>query len=70
MTMPASTMPMIWGMRNLLMTIGAMRMMKSTTKKISVGSEMGKYEANNVILCAKVRIFCHGLVIDNSLIIS
>ena len=40
--MPASTMPMIWGMRNLLITIGAMRMMVSTVKNTIVGLVMGK----------------------------
>ena len=31
-------MPMMWGMRSLLMMIGANRMMSNTTKKIIVGS--------------------------------
>ena len=35
-------MPMMWGMRNLPMMIGAKRMMINTTKKMSVGSVMGK----------------------------
>ena len=39
---PASTMPMMCGMRSLPMMMGAMRMMMSTTKKISVGSVMGR----------------------------
>jgi len=34
---------MMWGMRSLLITIGANRMMQSTTKKIIVGLVMGKY---------------------------
>jgi hypothetical protein len=36
---------MIWGIRSLPMMIGAKRMMRSTTKKISVGSVIGKYSA-------------------------
>ena len=44
MAMPASTMPMMWGMRSLPITIGANRIISSTTKKMSVGLSMGKYE--------------------------
>ena len=36
-------MPMMWGMRSLLQMMGARRMMQSTTKKMDVGSVMGKY---------------------------
>jgi hypothetical protein len=32
---------MIWGMRNLLITIGAMSIINSTTKKAIVGLDMG-----------------------------
>ena len=57
MITPASTIPMICGMRSLLITIGATRIIISTTKKINVGSVIGKYDVNNVILRAKVRYF-------------
>jgi hypothetical protein len=49
-------MPMMCGMRNLLITIGAKSMMSNTTKKMSVGSVIGKYDANIVISGAKVAI--------------
>ena len=39
---PASTIPMMCGMRSLAIIIGANRMMLSTMKKIHVGSVMGK----------------------------
>jgi hypothetical protein len=54
--MPASTIPMICGMRSLPMMMGANRMMSNTTQKINVGLVIGKYDAIYNILCAKVRI--------------
>ena len=45
---PANTMPMMWGMRNLPITMGAKRMMSITMKNINVGSVMGK--AENIFL--------------------
>ena len=42
--MPASTIPMMCGMRSLPMIMGANRMISSTTKNISVGLVMGKYD--------------------------
>ena len=44
MSTPASTIPMMCGMRSLPMMMGASRMMSSTTKNISVGLVMGKYD--------------------------
>ena len=45
-------MPMMWGMRNLPMMIGAKRMMSSTTKNMIVGSVMGKYwDKSGIALC-------------------
>ena len=32
-------------------------MISNTTKKTNVGSVMGKYDTNNVILSAKLRLF-------------
>ena len=40
---PASTMPMMCGMRSLPMMMGAERMIIITTKNMSVGSVIGKY---------------------------
>ena len=52
---------MMCGIRSFPMMMGANRMMQSTTKKISVGSVMGKYwEMWNItflILCAKLNNF-------------
>ena len=48
---------MICGIRSLLITIGAKRIISNTTKKINVGSVMGKYDANTIILVAKLVIF-------------
>ena len=45
MATPASTMPIICGMRNLPMITGASKIMSITTKKMSVGLVMGKYDA-------------------------
>jgi hypothetical protein len=45
-TTPASTIPMMCGMRNLPITIGASKMMSSTTKKMGVGLVIGKYVFN------------------------
>jgi hypothetical protein len=49
---PANTMPTIWGMRNLPITIGAKRMISITMKKINVGSVMGK--AENIVVSLMV----------------
>ena len=50
--MPASTMPMMCGMRNRDMTMGANSIMQSTTKKINVGSVIGKYcEISGIFFC-------------------
>jgi hypothetical protein len=46
---PASTIPMMWGILSLPMIMGAKRMMRSTTKKINVGSVIGKYWAIFII---------------------
>ena len=43
-SMPASTIPMMCGMRSLPIMMGANRMISSTTKNISVGLVMGKYD--------------------------
>jgi hypothetical protein len=40
---PASTIPMMWGMRSLLIMIGANSIKHITTKNISVGLVIGKY---------------------------
>ena len=48
---------MICGIRSLLITIGAKRIIRSTTKKINVGSVMGKYAAIIFISSAKVVLF-------------
>ncbi len=45
--MPASTMPAMWGMRSLPITIGAIRMMASTTKNFIMGSVTGKVSMAN-----------------------
>ena len=42
-TTPASTMPMICGMRSRPMMMGESSIISRTTKKISVGSVIGKY---------------------------
>jgi hypothetical protein len=57
MAMPANTIPMMWGMRSLLITIGAKRMMSSTTKNISVGSVIRGVAARKMLIFgAKVGI--------------
>ena len=43
MSTPASTIPMMWGMRSFPMMMGAESMIIITTKNISVGSVIGKY---------------------------
>jgi len=45
-------MPMMWGMRNLPITMGAKRMMSITMKNINVGSVMGK--AENIVVSLMV----------------
>ena len=48
--MPASTMPMMWGMRSLLMTMGASKIISSTTKNIIVGLLINGAVANKTAI--------------------